>query len=192
MPLKLSKENVPLLLALAGYAFTYWHTKASDTRLKRIERVSDQVKLLYGPLLAAVTASKKAFEAMIRLHSPDGSPETFIQTARSQPGSKEAQAYRLWMTEVLQPLNEKAAKVLSENTDLLETDDVEPLLLHLISHVASNRVILKGWQAGDMDTRKLPITYPDGLLAYVQGEYSRLKAIQAKLIGVPHGRRSKL
>jgi hypothetical protein len=27
-----------------GYAFTYWHTKKNNQRLKRIDRVSDQVK----------------------------------------------------------------------------------------------------------------------------------------------------
>ena len=44
------------------------------------------------------------------------------------------------LLQVLQPLNEKAAKVLTENSDLLETDDMEPLLLQLIAHVYANRV----------------------------------------------------
>ena len=30
------------------------------------------------------------------------------------------------------------------------------------------QVILKCWDAGDLDAGKLPITYPDGLLKYVQ------------------------
>ena len=143
-----------------------------------------QVKLLYGPMLAIVTASKKSFEAMIRQNSPDGKPGAFATAIYTNPQGLEAQTYRMWMKEVmclipvrclaphqrpsamgimssggaeantrarllltplllpqvLQPLNEKAAKVLTENADLLETDDMEPLLLQLISHVYANRV----------------------------------------------------
>lgn len=59
-----------------------------------------QVRLLYGPLLATVTASKKAFEAMIRQNSRDGRAETFISAVYRDANSKEAQAYRLWLKEV--------------------------------------------------------------------------------------------
>ena len=53
-----------------------------------------QVKELYGPLLAVVTASKSAFDAMVRQHSPDGSRTSFIHAAQSNPESKEGQTYR--------------------------------------------------------------------------------------------------
>jgi hypothetical protein len=54
------------------------------------------------------------------------------------------------------------------------------------------QVILKCWEAGDLDAGRLPITYPDGLHEYVQQEYARLKGVQAKLIGMPHRPRSRL
>jgi hypothetical protein len=47
------------------------------------------------------------------------------------------------MTEVLQPLNEKAAKIITEHIDLLESSRVEPQLLQLVAHVCSVRVILE-------------------------------------------------
>jgi len=53
-----------------------------------------QVRNLYGPLLACVTASKSAFEAMCRQHSPDGTPKTFIDAIRSNPGGTEGKTYR--------------------------------------------------------------------------------------------------
>ena len=53
-----------------------------------------QVRNLYGPLLACVTASKSAFDAMCRQHSPDGSSKTFIDAIRSDPGSREGHIYR--------------------------------------------------------------------------------------------------
>lgn len=50
---------------------------------------------------------------------------------------------RHWMKTVLQPLNEKAAKIITEHADLLEGSSVEPLLLQLVAHVSAYRVILE-------------------------------------------------
>ncbi len=47
------------------------------------------------------------------------------------------------MIKVLQPLNEKAAAVVTDNIDLLEGSTSEPLLLQLVAHVHANRVILE-------------------------------------------------
>ena len=49
------------------------------------------------------------------------------------------------MKTVLQPLNEKAAKIVTEHADLLEGSSVEPLLLQLVAHVSAYRVILERW-----------------------------------------------
>lgn len=47
------------------------------------------------------------------------------------------------MKTVLQPLNEKASKIVTEHADLLEGSSVEPLLLQLVAHVSAYRVILE-------------------------------------------------
>lgn len=47
------------------------------------------------------------------------------------------------MTEVLQPLNERVAEVVTKNADLLEAASMEPLLLQLVAHVSAYRVIIK-------------------------------------------------
>ena len=39
--------------------------------------------------------------------------------------------YRRWMAKVLQPLNEKAAQIATDNIDLLEGSTIEPLLLQV-------------------------------------------------------------
>lgn len=53
-----------------------------------------QVKELYGPLLACVTASKSAFDAMVRQHGEQCTTQEFIQAAREKPESEEAKTYR--------------------------------------------------------------------------------------------------
>lgn len=47
------------------------------------------------------------------------------------------------MTEVLQPLNERVAEIVTKNADLLEAAAMEPLLLQLVAHVSAYRVIIK-------------------------------------------------
>jgi hypothetical protein len=53
-----------------------------------------QVRSLYGPLLACVTASKSAFEAMVHQHSPQGSHQSFVELVRANPEGREGQIYR--------------------------------------------------------------------------------------------------
>ena len=83
-----------LCLLCAGYMFTYYNSKVTKEREAQIDRINEQVRDLYGPLLACVTASKSAFDAMVRQHSPDGTKESFIQAVREDAEGKEAQAYR--------------------------------------------------------------------------------------------------
>lgn len=78
----------------AGYLFTYYNSKVGKEREAQIDRVNEQVKDLYGPLLSCVTASKSAFDAMIRQHSPDGTKAGFVHAIRENPECGEAIAYR--------------------------------------------------------------------------------------------------
>jgi hypothetical protein len=53
-----------------------------------------QLRLFYGPLLASVTATKSAYEAMAKQHSPDGTMAGFQQAIMDRPSGPEATAYR--------------------------------------------------------------------------------------------------
>ena len=79
---------------ITGYLFTYYNSKVGKEREAQIDRVNEQVKDLYGPLLSCVTASKSAFDAMIGQHSPDGTKAGFVKAMRDNSNSSEAQAYR--------------------------------------------------------------------------------------------------
>ncbi|PNH10831.1 hypothetical protein TSOC_002360 [Tetrabaena socialis] len=151
----------------AGYIFTYFNAKSIDERKARMERVSKQLKNFYGPLLASVTASRTAFTAMIKMHSPDGTKAAFQAAVQANPDGPEARAYRTWMTEVLQPLNERAAKVVevvTEHIDLLDSPALEPLLLQLVAATSAYR-------------------YPDKVADHVSREFASMKRRQAALLG---------
>ena len=81
-------------------------------REAQIDRVNEQVKDLYGPLLSCVTASKSAFDAMIGQHSPDGTKAGFVRAIRENPDSREAIAYRYFHSTVhVDTLHCKALRV---------------------------------------------------------------------------------
>ena len=88
-------------LYFVGYLFTYYNSKVGKEREAQIDRVNEQVKDLYGPLLSCVTASKSAFDAMIRQHSPDGTKAGFVRAIRENPESEEAVAYRYFTLDLV-------------------------------------------------------------------------------------------
>lgn len=104
-----------------GYLFTYYNTKITEERKAQIERINQQVRDLYGPLLATVNASRTAYRAMVRAHSPpsgDGSAAAFVAAVRRDPDGAEARVYRTWMRDVLQPLNERAAAIVVDVSEV--------------------------------------------------------------------------
>ncbi|GLI65370.1 hypothetical protein VaNZ11_008921 [Volvox africanus] len=166
----------------AGYLFAYFNAKSIEERKARIERVNKQLKHLYGPLLSSVTASRSAFHAMVKQHSPDGTQEAFQAAVQANPDGPEARMYRLWMEEVLQPLNERAAQVVTEHIDLLDSQGLEPLLLQLVAATSAYRVVLQRWKNGDLGAYSA-IKYPDTIVDIVSKEFTRFKRRQAALLG---------
>ena len=179
------KDYIGVLLALAGYTFTTWHERTLQQREGRIDRVNRQVRLLFGPLLACVNSSKAAYEAMAGQHGLPGRPEAFAHSIRSDPEGPEAQAYRRWMKEVLQPLNERAAALVFEHSDLLDAATISPVLLRFIAHVAANRVMLSEWERGNLAAFST-IGFPDELHHLASSELKRVKGLQATLLGIPN------
>ena len=53
-----------------------------------------QLREFYGPLLACVTATKSAYDAMLKQHSANGSRVSFSQSIAANPDGPEARAYR--------------------------------------------------------------------------------------------------
>ena len=144
---------VSLILAAIGYVTTALHTLRAQQHRARVDRINEQLKSLYGPLIACVTASKSSYEAMIRQAARGAgsdatgsrmlTPAGFRACVRADPEGPVAIAYRSWVREVLMPLSEKAARTVMERADLLEGSEISPLLLQLVAHVSAYRVILR-------------------------------------------------
>ena len=149
--------------AVVGYISTAMHTLRAQQHRARVERVNEQLKCLYGPLLACVTASKSSYNAMLRQAARDGIvPSKFRESVRAVPDGPAAIVYRSWVKAVLMPLSERAAQLVITRADLLEGSGIEPLLLQLVSHVSAYKVILQRWEEGS-STDFSAIPYPDDI-----------------------------
>lgn len=78
----------------AGYLFTYWHTKVAEERKACIERVNEQLRELYGPLLACVTATESAYAALLSSTTEAGDVQSHRAAVQNDPNSFAAQSYR--------------------------------------------------------------------------------------------------
>ena len=191
----MGNSEMKWLLALGGFLFTYFNSKSVEERKARIERVNRQLKEFYGPLLACVSATSSAKRAMIKqmLGSEAIREESLHAIIRRDPSA--SRTYQQWMELVLQPLNERAAKVVTENIDLLEGSEITTSLLQLVAHVYANRVLISSWKETptSLPSFSSAISYPDRLEEFVAREFSRMKRVQAELLGAkPPPRRSKL
>ncbi len=174
----------PVSVGLIGYVSTVMHTLRTQQHQARVARVGEQLKELYGPLLACVTASSSSYQAMLRQVGGAGMDSSaFRASVHSTPSGAAGVAYRAWVREVLMPLSERAARLVVERADLLESSEIEPLLLQLVAHVSAYKVILKQWEGGDTSTHST-ISYPDGIHAWVADHFQRLKRRQSALLGI--------
>lgn len=184
----MSSFGISIFFALIGYVSTAVQQLRAQQHRARVDRVSEQLKNLYGPLLACVTASKSSYDAMLRQAARDSgkqslTPREFRAAVRRDPQCAAARAYRTWVKGVLLPLSEKASQLVIDRADLLENAGIEPLLLQLVAHVSAYKVILQRWKEGG-DEALSAIPYPDDIHAWVEAGFAKLKQRQAELLGI--------
>ena len=179
-----SSIAMTVFFAVIGYISTALHTLRAQQHRGRVERVNQQLRELYGPLLACVTASKASYDAMLSQAKRDGiEPEKFRQRMRANPSGPAAAAYREWVKAVLMPLSEQAARRVIDRADLLEGSGMEPHLMQLVAHVSAYKVVMARWAEGSTtDFSAMP--YPDGILDWINESYAMLKQRQADLLGI--------
>jgi hypothetical protein len=172
--------GVTVLIAGAGYLATYGYNLKLARRKDRLDRVSRQLSDLYGPLLALVSASQSSWEMFRRRYRPD-IPGFWDDPA---PTADEAAAWRLWITEVFMPLNERMVDVITEHADLLDESDMPRSLLQACAHVAAYRPVIKRWHEEDFSEHLSVINFPSAeLLRFASEGFARLKAQQRTLLG---------
>jgi hypothetical protein len=178
--------SVTLLIALIGFGAKYLNDKKVAQRKGRLDRVNQQLRLLYGPLYATDQAARTVW---IQFRNKYRREQKSFWGSAPPPTKEEAEAWRLWMTEVFMPLNLLLEKTIVENADLLIEERIPDCLLLLGAHVSAYKAVLKKWENQDYSEHTALVNYPwEDVAAYVEKSFTSLKQEQAKLLGLLEGR----
>jgi hypothetical protein len=170
---------VPAAVAVIGLGVKYRNDLAIARRKDQLERTNQQLRRLYGPLYAIERAEGEAWAAFRSLYRSNKS----FWKSDPPPSAAEQAAWRLWMVEVFHPMNLRMERVIIENADLLEDDQIPECLLALCAHVAAYKAVLKQWEQGDYSRNLSVIDFPrQALREYVTSRYNDLKFRQGKLL----------
>lgn len=177
---------MPAILALTGAiaaailgAFAkYWWDLRIARRKDKLERVSAQLKQLYGPLYVTDLAAREVWLAFWRKLGRN--PQVDEEVPFTEDEDRE---WRIWVTEVFTPLNERIERTIVENADLLENDGIPPGLLTMCAHIACYKAIRKKWADNIFTENAAPIDYPwQAFREHVVPTFEALKAEQARLL----------
>jgi hypothetical protein len=172
---------VSILLAVAGYIFTYLYNLKLSQRKDRLDRVNQQLSDFYGPLLALASSGSSAWEAFRKRYRP-GSRSFWSDTPPPTP--EEEGAWRLWMKEVFMPVNLRIVGVITQHTDLLDESQMPQVLLDACAHVAVYQAIVRKWELGDFSEHVSVINFPGvELTRFAADGFARLKTEQSELLG---------
>jgi hypothetical protein len=163
---------------IAKSIYDLWLTRRKD----KLDRVTGQLRDLYGPLFSLVSAASTTWEAFRQQYA--AGPEFQSPRGGIAPQTAEAaQVWRHWMKEVFMPLNARMADLVVDRADLLEEPKIPPPLLALCAHVHGYRGVLSAWPASDYGNHMSLTPFPEDLYAYAQSTYERLKRRQERLLG---------
>ena len=176
---------VGVLVAAIGYFIKY----ATDLRLAqrndRLERINQQLSEFYGPLLACTQSSEESWQAFRQRHRPG--PGSFWKSD-PPPTREDVLVWRLWITTVFMPVNERITQLVFERADLIVEPEMPSCLLAVCAHVAGYWAIIKEWETGEVSLRREDnlslVNFPGQELAdYATTRFAHLKAEQGKLLG---------
>jgi len=172
--------SVTVSVALLGYFATYANTLLLSRRRERLELVSKQLNEFYGPLYLSSQASAIAYAAMktkLGFTAKQGfAPDQLGDT----PTMRE---WRLWVTEVLMPMNASQEAIILSSAHLIREPEVPKCLLQFVAHIASWRAVIKKWSNGDVSEQFSLVPYPPEVVEYATAAFRELKAEQLALIG---------
>lgn len=166
---------ITIVLAFVGYIAKYIFDIINYRREKKLELINQRINLFYGPLYFQTIAGKEIDSALrTKFNVPEG---------KNTLEEKYLDEWRLFVNEVLMPLNLTREKVILENSYLIIENDPPDCLKKFIVHVSTLKAVVARWKMGDFSDNFAMIPYPQDLGDYIIDAYLRLKKEQRKLIG---------
>jgi hypothetical protein len=167
-------------VATASYIGTYANTRLAKQRSDRIERLSAQLRDLYGPLAALLTSTDALYNVWRTRQLP-------VPAGWKNSSEEEREEWRHWMMTVFMPLNRRMSQIVTTHADLIEEGHMPPELIALCAHVESYEALQARWEAGNFERFVPHIMFPDVVIDYAIGHFNALKSEQARLLGRRRG-----
>ena len=169
-----------ILIAVMAYWLNHRAETRRSQREARIDRVSSQLKDLYGPLLVLTETNERAWGEYYRHYiRPIGAGRADIQL----PESEEAR-WRTWVETVFAPTAQKIRDIITARGDLIIGREMPPVVLEFCAHAATYDVLLANWD-GAGPSKSTLIRHPGNqFLSYVRESYGSLKEEQTLLLKV--------
>jgi hypothetical protein len=162
-----------IVLAFAGYLFTFMSTRMMARRADRLRLVNQRLNEFYGPLYVATVAGNTAYRTLL-----DKQHKAQCHPIRDE----EMPEWTLWMTAIFMPLNNVREKIIIENAHLIVEEEMPQCLLDFVTHVVGYKALLSKWAEGDYNERRSMIGWPPQFDIYVERSYKALKAEQTRLL----------
>ncbi|MFJ8434342.1 hypothetical protein ACIQ9P_23860 [Kitasatospora sp. NPDC094019] len=182
--------NAAMVTACAGAVIAvlaHWLNHHGETRRSRqqarTDRVSNQIKEFYAPLLVLAETNEKAWAEYRRRFMPHPGPEL---CGRPLPEPDEAR-WRTWVETVFAPNARKMREIITARGDLIIGDEMPTVVLDFCAHAATYDVLLSDWDGAGPDKSVL-IRHPGSpFLLYVRESHGSLKEEQALLLNTGRG-----
>lgn len=172
--------TVTVLLALVGYLATYFNSVRLAQRNQRLERVNKQLGEFYGPMYGLLDSEAAVFNVFRSIYRPG---KHFFDD-NDPPTQDDLEAWRMWMTNVFAPINNRMYELVLSKSDLLVETEMPQCLRNLCSHVVGYHLVMKKWEGGDYSESMSVLPFPqDEIWEYVEKGYLSLKQEQARLLG---------
>lgn len=167
-----------ILIAIIAYWANHKGEICRSLREARIDRVSSQLKELYGPLLVLTETNEKAWNEYRRRYIlPIGAGSVEIPLAEP-----EEERWRTWVEVVFAPTAQKIREIITARGDLIIGREMPPVVLEFCAHAATYDALLANWDEAGPSKSTL-IRHPGNrFISYVRESYGSLKTEQALLL----------
>jgi hypothetical protein len=128
---------IAVIPAIIGYIVSY----ANGIRKDRLAFTNDQIEKLYGPLHALAQVNDETWTQYVESgQAPDWKNLTKEQVS----------IWRVWMQNVLQPLNVQIEQTIIANSQLVVGDQLPGVFLKIIGHIESYKALTSTWKQDDI------------------------------------------
>ena len=141
-----------------------------EKRQRRLARVDNQLRELYGPLSALVEMNEQIWSAL---------RNSWLPSQAERRPEVESNEWASWRAEALMPTNRQMRDLIVRHADLLVGNSFPKVLADFCSHVAAQEVLVGN---SELQTSSL-IAHPGApYVKYVREVFLQLKAEQLALL----------